>query len=503
MLNRLKITAKNSVIYSLGNLSTKLAGLFLLPLYTSKFSVEQYGVIGLLEVSMQIMVTLFGLNLFNAFFRWYWDENYLNKQKQIFYTVFITVIAVCAIIALPLVTFASGFSRLIFTDISFAYIFQLSVISAGLETMGVLPATLMRLQGKALNYSISYLVKLLINVGLNIYLIIYLRKGIESIYYAAIAGNLIYLIYVGRYTLRNLIPRFEFKILKSMLSFSLPLLLSTITGVILTVTDRYVLGKMTGLNDVGTYSLGFKLANTIRFLIIIPINLAVLPIFYKIIDTPGSKRFYARFTTYYSFVTILAVLVMVLFADIIVKVFAQNKDYWDAWKVVPIIAFSVLFGMLKDMSLTGLNIIRNTKAIAIIMISLTILNLILNVILIPKYKSIGASLSTLVTQMLFSVIIYFTAQRAYFIPYELGRFFKMLIVSIGISVLSLVMPDMNMYMRIIFNLLLLAAFPLLLFPLNFYEQNEIKGLKGFYRKWKNLGNLKQNLNDLLKLPTDV
>jgi O-antigen/teichoic acid export membrane protein len=58
-----------------------------------------------------------------------------------------------------------------------------------------------------------------------------------------------------------------------MLAFSMPLLLSTVTGVILTVTDRYVLGKMTGLNDVGTYSLGYKLANTIRFLIIIPITL--------------------------------------------------------------------------------------------------------------------------------------------------------------------------------------------------------------------------------------
>jgi O-antigen/teichoic acid export membrane protein len=502
MLDRLKVTAKNSIIYSLGNLMSKLAGLFLLPLYTSKFSVEQYGVIGLLEVSVQVMVALFGLNLFNAFFRWYWDEKYLDKQKQIFYTVFITVAVVCLIIVLPLIAFASDFSALIFTNKSFAFIFQLSVISACLETIGVLPATLLRLQGKAMMYSISYFVKLLVNLGLNVYLIVFQKLGIESIYYSAIVGNLVFLLFLGRYTIKNIIPQFEFRILKSMLAFSLPLLLSTVTGVILTVTDRYVLGRMTGLNDVGTYSLGYKLANTIRFLIILPINLAVLPIFYKIIDAPGSKRFYARFTTYYSFITILAVLVMVLFSDIIVKIFAQNKDYWDAWKVVPIIAFSVLFGMLKDMALTGLQIKRNTKSIAIIMISLTALNLLMNILLIPKFRSIGASMSTLITQILFAVIIYLTAQKSYFIPYELGRLAKMLLVSLFICGLSTLLNDLNLAVKLTLNLLLLIAFPFMLFPVRFYERDEIKGLRGFIRKWKNISNLKQNLNDLLKLPTE-
>jgi O-antigen/teichoic acid export membrane protein len=416
--------------------------------------------------------------------------------------VFVTVTAVCAGIVIPLLIFAPGISTMIFSMKSFTFIFKLSVISACLETIGALPATLLRLQGKALMYSISYLVKLLITLGLNIYLIVVQKLGIESIYYSAIAGNLIFLLFLSRYSLKNIIFQFEFRILKDMLNFSLPLLLSTVTGVILTVTDRYVLGKMTSLTDVGTYSLGFKLANTVRFLIIIPINLAVLPIFYKIIDTPGSKRFYARFTTYYSFITIMAVLVMVLFSDIIVRIFAQNKDYWDAGKVVPIIAFSVLFGMLKDMALTGLQIKRNTRSIAVIMISLTVLNLILNMVLIPYFKSIGASLSTLITQILFAVIIYLSAQKSYFIPYELGRLAKMLIISLVICSITPLIPELNIYVEVAINLLLLISFPFLLFPVRFYEHDEIKGFRGFVKKWKNLGNLKQNLNDLVKLPTE-
>jgi O-antigen/teichoic acid export membrane protein len=173
MLDKLKVTAKNSVIYSLGNLLTKLAGLFLLPLYTSKFSVEEYGVIGLLEVSVQVMVALFGLNLFNAFFRWYWDKKYSTSKNRFFFTVFVTVSVVCCFIAIPLIFYASDFSSLIFSNRSFSYIFQLSVISACLETIGVLPSTLLRLQGKAMVYTISYSIKLIVNVGLNVYLILF------------------------------------------------------------------------------------------------------------------------------------------------------------------------------------------------------------------------------------------------------------------------------------------------------------------------------------------
>ena len=220
MLNKLKVTAKNSVIYSIGNFATKFAGLFLLPLYTSKFSVDEYGVIGLLEVTVQIMIALFGLNLFNAFFRWYWDKEFIKKQKSIYFTVLTSVSVVTVFFVFFLVIFGNIGSQLIFSDKAYSLIFRLSIISAGLETIGVVPSTLLRLQGKATKYTIAYVLKLLINVGLNIYLIVYRNLGIESIYYSSIAGNLIYLAFLSKESYLNSTPVFERKILKSMLSFS-------------------------------------------------------------------------------------------------------------------------------------------------------------------------------------------------------------------------------------------------------------------------------------------
>ncbi len=92
MIDNLKNTAKGALIYGFGNLSTKLIGFILIPLYTAKFSVSEYGILGILDITLQVFIAFFGLSLYNAFFRWYWDKEYIAKQKSIFFTILTTVL---------------------------------------------------------------------------------------------------------------------------------------------------------------------------------------------------------------------------------------------------------------------------------------------------------------------------------------------------------------------------------------------------------------------------
>ena len=57
MLDNLKLTVKNSLIYSLGNVSLKITGLILIPIYTNPkyLSVEDYGILGMLEIVAQLV----------------------------------------------------------------------------------------------------------------------------------------------------------------------------------------------------------------------------------------------------------------------------------------------------------------------------------------------------------------------------------------------------------------------------------------------------------------
>ena len=70
MFNSLKATLKHSTIYGLGNISSKLVGFILLPLYTEYLTVDEYGILALLEITSQILVSIFSFNISTAMMRW-------------------------------------------------------------------------------------------------------------------------------------------------------------------------------------------------------------------------------------------------------------------------------------------------------------------------------------------------------------------------------------------------------------------------------------------------
>ena len=502
MLEKFKVTAKNSAIYGLGNLFGKLVGLILLPLYTSQFTIAEYGVIGMLEITSQLLVAFFGMNLYVAFFRWYWDKEFLGKQKSNYFTTTLFILGLAILSGSILILFRSKLSVLILSDVSYAGILGLSFVASGLDAIGVMPSTLLRLQGKALQYTYTYLIRMIVNLSLNVLFITHYRYGLESIYYSAIISSMVFLLLLTRHSWLNMEIKFETRVLKQMIIFSFPLLLSALAAIVLTITDRYMRRFLIGLDDVGTYSLSYKISNTIRFLLIIPVNLAVLPVFFKIMDDPKSKVFYARFTTYFSFITLYAVLAISLFAEPVVTLFARKSEYWGSIPLIPVLSVAIFFGMLKDMMMTGLHIMKKTKILAVVIVSLAVFNIVMNYILIPIFRDLGASIATLVTQVLYFIILYIVAQKAIKIPYELGRISKILVVALLAYIVTLVIPLPEGNIDLVVRIVIFVLFPVLLIPFRFYQLSEIKAFIGFVKKWKDLGKLKQNLNDLLKLPAD-
>ncbi|NQT65793.1 MAG: hypothetical protein HQ554_06405, partial [FCB group bacterium] len=70
MLNQLKKTIFHTLIYSIGNLSTKIIGLILLPLYTAKLSLLNYGRFTILETTSMFLAMVLGLRIVSSMMRW-------------------------------------------------------------------------------------------------------------------------------------------------------------------------------------------------------------------------------------------------------------------------------------------------------------------------------------------------------------------------------------------------------------------------------------------------
>lgn len=498
MIGVIKSTVKNSLIYGIGNVAIKLVGLILIPIYTDPvyLSTDDYGALGLLEVSSQFLVALLGLALVQAFTRWYWDSKYIARQKSIFFTIltFTTALSILAVLAFS--PFSADLSKLLFKTTDFSHLIILMLISSALMVVSQVPMALMKLQSKSGLYSTSNVAKLFVTLVLTIYLVVFQKRGLNGIFEAQIFGSIFYFIILFGYIRKNIIVRFESKILREMLVFSAPLVLASVSGILLSTFDRYTLNYMASLEDVGVYSLGYKIANTIKILVVTSIQLAISPLLFKMMDKEGNERFYSKVMTYSSYVVLILVLALSLFSTEIVKVFTSSQVYWRSATIIPIISLAIFFGMLKDTSLVGLQITKRTKIIGVVIMIIALLNLGLNILFIPKYNIMGAAFATLLSQIIFFIVILIYARKFYPIPYELWKISKMLIVALVMYGISLLLSDSSLFIRLVLKSLLLISFPFVLVGVNFYEDVEKESIAGAWRKWRNPWRWRKNLSDL-------
>ena len=489
---------RQSAIYGLGTLSTKLAGFVLIPLYTKSFSVAEFGVLGLLEVSAAVVISFFGFSLYSGFFRWYWDKSAEGKKESLFFTVTLFQIGIVILTYFAAQPFLKSFSQLILNSPDYTYLLRLMLISSLIQLVLVMPNTLLRLQEKPWLFALANLLQLIFSLIVTVYFIAFRHAGIEGIYYGQIAGSLAFASVLVRYSYRNMIFRFEGQLLRELLVYCFPLFMSGVALVMLNVTDRYSIEVLGNMADVGLYSYGFKLANTLNVFLITSINFAIQPMIYRMMNAPDNKRFYAKLLTYYTFGTMIFGLGMMVFGLEITKLFAKRVEYYDAWYIFPFIIYSIVFGMMKDVATTGLSISKKTKVIAVTVIITAALNLILNNILIRLMGNQGAALSKMLSMLVFFVLTLYFSQKVYPIPYEMKRITLMLVTAAGLYTISLLFNSLDLIPRLGFKALLIVSFPFVLHFFRFYEPVELSRIRGGWNKWSKPSEFRENISRLTK-----
>ncbi len=477
MLPLLKSTAKSSVIYSLGNISTKVAGFILIPLYLHYLSAAEYGALVLMEVISVALTVILGLSLYTGFARWYYDKEYLTRQKSLFFTSVVVLLGICILLVLFLNPFSNVLSRLVLNDQSYAKIFNLMIIVSAIQILTATPSTLMRLQEKPFLFITTNILRLIITIVFTLIFMVHYKSGLIGIYQAQLIANIVYFICIIPYMLKNSELKFEYKALKEMLAYCLPFVLMSISAIIISFTDKFLLKEFKNLAASGVYGLSFRISNTIYYLIVDSVNLALAPIIFKIMYDKNSQRFYSKIVTYLAFAILLCIMGLSFFGKELVELFSSKKEYFSAYKFIPILSFAALFMMLKDSMVRALNIVKKSRVISITTICVSFANVILNFALIPLLMTTGASLAFFLTQVLAFGMLYYFAQKAYPINYELKKIALMFILAVALTGVAFMLNNLPLVAAIGLKILLLASFPVILYFFNFYEKIELERIK--------------------------
>ena len=361
MLSKLKNTLRHTLIYGLGNLSIKLIGLVLLPLYTKHLSSAEYGAFAILEVTMMIITYVFSFKLSTAMMRWWSTIRDHNYKKVIVFTTFSSSVLVVIFINISSLIFSKSLSDILLDDKYLYDLIRLVFLSASFEILNYYALELIRLQEKSILYVAVTVLRTVVVLTLNIVLVAYFNYGIKGIILSQLSGQVLIFLITFPFLRRNMILKYDWREFRKMLNYGVPLIFSTIAMMLMNMGDRYLIRYLLDFSDVGIYSLGYKISSVINIFILQSFQMGFLPIAYKQFQTKDANRFFSKTLTYYTLILTIAALIFSLFGKELIELLSNREEYYSAYKVIPFFALAFILRGIEYVFSLGLHYTKKTK----------------------------------------------------------------------------------------------------------------------------------------------
>ena len=377
--------ALNTIIYSIGGLSPKILSYALLPLYTAFLSTADYGNFDILMVTVTLLVPFISMDIPAAVYRYSITDDQ-KARSEIFSTatgLILRNLLLFDCMAVPLI---------LVSRIKYSWLF---LILANLSIISGLLLQTMRSTGKLLEFSGLQVLSAIVMLALNIYLIVYVGLKVEALMISNITGLAIICL-IGACYLKVwdlfAVSSISKSLSKSMIKYSWPLVLSTVSWWVMISSDRYIITYFLGLGSTGIYSIANKLPS---LLVMLYLNFghswqdSAISHYQK----KGSHDFYTRTFDYVITLVLSAGLVFIASSKYILDVLVHEKFY-DAWMYVPLLFLGSVFCIFSYFYSVGFHCAKNTKASFYTAGTGAVINILGNLLFVPVWGLQGAAFST-------------------------------------------------------------------------------------------------------------
>ena len=325
MNNRTGYLIKNTALFALGNLGTKIISFFLIPLYTNVLSTEQYGIVDLVVTISTIVVPILSLNIAESVMRFNLDRD--ADRNKITKIGLLVLIAGCAV-GLLFMPILGLFDKI--ADIKLMVYFYV-IFSASSQVL------LYDLRGKELllYYSLGNIFQTLFIAIFNIIFLVVLDLGIKGYLLAYILSFAIISIYAfvvgkGYKAIKVSIDREK---MLEMLKYSIVLIPNSFMWWIMNSSDHIMVTAMIGVAANGIYAISYKLPTLITTFTSI-FNQAWS---YSAIKEEGAKDEEEYNNKVFKNIISISMLIGIGMLCVIKPFLALyvSKDYYISWKYTP------------------------------------------------------------------------------------------------------------------------------------------------------------------------
>lgn len=410
--SRGKYLIKNTAIFAFGSISTKFIHFFLVPFYTYALTTEQYGTIDVINSISSMLIPLIMCNIGEAIRRYLLDKN--SDRDKIRFIEFFWIITgfIISIIVYGILRFIPSFREYALLMSTFTF------TSALFQTV----QDYLRGQEKLVSYTLC---SILSTIGVAVLNIIFLKKlnlGINGYFLSYIAiyvlVSLIAFIFGKQYKeIRHI--KYDKALFKDMSLFSITLVPNSIMWWITNSSDRLMVTSFISPAANGIYSISYKLPTLMSTL-----NTVLMQAwqYSAIKESDSSDRIEYNnymFKMYTAAISIVAAGLLLInrpFINIYVA-----PEFREAWKYSPFLIVGSMFQTLSTFVGTSYYVEKDMKGNLISATVGAVVNVCLNLVLIPLLGITGAAVATCTSYI--TVLFYRIKDTKKYIPLSIDKKF--------------------------------------------------------------------------------
>lgn len=473
----LKTLFKDTALYGMSSIVGRFLNYLLVPLYTAKIAASSggYGVITNVYAYTALLLVILTFGMETTFFR------FVNKEGANPMRTYSTVLIMVGSVALLFVALVLAFINPVSSFMGYsAHEEYVAVMAAcvAIDAFQCIPFAYLRYKHRPWKFVALKMLFIVLNITLNIVYFVVLPAMYSNPsthgFAASVYDPNVGVGYVFRLNLfcTAIITFFFWKeltgfrwvfdkiLFRKMLSYSWPILLLGITGILNQTADKILFPIVSpgaeGHVQLGIYGAAAKIA-MIMAMITQAFRYAYEPFVFGSAKEKGSRDTYAKAMKYFIIFTLLAYLVVVGYLDVLKYII--GRDYWEGLKVVPVVmAAEIMMGVYFNLSFWYKLIDKTIYGAWFSGVGCVVLVLI-NVLLIPKYGYMACAWAGVAGYGTAMLLSYFVGQKKYPINYPLKSITVYICIAALFTAIMLYTPQsLPKALRLGINTLLIILF---------------------------------------------
>ena len=469
LAQQLRRLGRHSAIYGIGGLVSRIIAVLLLPLYTRYLTPSDYGQIETLLALTTVMGLILRAGITSAFFRFYFDVDDDEGRLRVLRTSFWFTMGGGTLGLALLLLFASPVSTLLFGDADAANLVRAAGVALWATVNYEQMTSLFRVEERSVAFVCASLANVFITIGFTLLLVVSLEKGAIGVIVGNFSGTLIVYLALLGYRREQLGLQFDRGLLREMNRFGIPLVPTALFLWVTNFSDRFFLVKLADVSEAGLYSVGVRVASAM-VLLLTAFRMAWPAFAYSIKDEREARRTYAYVLTYLTVVTAWVALALTLLSPWLVDLLAAPR-FADSATVVGPLAFATVSYAAYIVIAIGVGRARRTQFNWVVTGAAALVNVVLNLVLIPPYGMMGAALATVAAYTTMAIGMAWWSQHIYPVPYQWRRVATAALAAVGLAVIG---KELDAGLAGV--VVLVLAYPLALAVLGFTSSEERRRL---------------------------